>query len=710
MERNDLGSDVIGVDTEVFDSQSAPQNVSGAEAKGTAQVYVPSNVFQSEAQQAEVVSYISAEILDVRDGSERKELEARWQKWRRQRRAKPEQATRNSPWKNAANITPPLTAQKVNTIFAKMIAAFAFKKPPVTVEPSDPSMKEHAEALEHFFKGLVDNRNGLDLPRMFQVIFYEQVSMGTEPVKIPFLVEKWAFKRKDSMTGAVEQVTYTRRQGPAVQPIRLEDFFTRPYWKDVQRAPWIAIRYRYYRHELEQQVAMGAFDKAAVDTVLSMPVQSYDEGITSAQEMRGVSADSLGKIDKNQEFEIYECYVFWDIDGDGVSEDIKLWIHPETGALLRSEFNPLAMRDVEVLTYMNDPDVLYGVGVCEMTESLQDEVTTLHNMRLDGTALAMQKVWAARRGLGLKDEEISPLSVIEMDDPHQDLNVIAFPDVAPSCLNGEMVAREYADKITGANDYMAGFNDKVVGTSATVGGTMFLAQQANSILNSILQNTEIAISNIYQIILYQCMANKDLLDLSFLPPAEMALLQQVFSTNVEDIPTKFRFKVKATDITKTDESKKQAYLAMTQTYSMYVEKNIQLLGMMQQVGALQNPAVMQDFLLSSFVGSTEFMKKMMEFFDVGNPDEYLPFIDDIRLKLQVTDKQKEQQVMMAKQQLMSQLAGAPAMGAPTAGIPDNTMSTGGMLSGQGEQISGSGPIPGNSQGVLNAHGAGPVAG
>jgi hypothetical protein len=168
--------------------------------------------------------------------------------------------------------------------------------------------------------------------------------------------------------------------------------------------------------------------------------------------------------------------------------------------------------------------------------------------------------------------------------------------------------------------------------------------------------------------------------------------------------------VKATDITKTDESKKQAYLAMTQTYSMYVEKNIQLLGMMQQVGALQNPAVMQDFLLSSFVGSTEFMKKMMEFFDVGNPDEYLPFIDDIRLQLQVSDKQKEQQVMMAKQQLMSQLAGAPAMGAPTAGIPDNTMSMGGMLSGQGEQISGSGPIPGNSQGVLNAPGAGPVAG
>jgi hypothetical protein len=680
----------------------------GNQATNPAMVYTPSNVFQNEEQQTEVISYIVSEILDVRDGNERKELETRWQKWRRQRRARPEQDTRNSPWKNAANVTPPLTAQKVNTIFAKEIAAFAFKKPPVTVEPSDVRYADHAEALERFFKKLVESESALDMAKNLQTIFYEQISMGTEIVKVPFLVEKWAFKRKNALSGAVEQVTYTRRQSPVVQPIRLEDFFTRPYWKDLQRAPWIAIRYRYYRHELEQQVAMGAFDKDAVDMVVSAPLQLYDDGLSSAQAQRGVAADSLGKVEANQEFEVYECYLFWDVDGDGISEDVKLWIHPETGALLRSEFNPLSMRDVVPVIYLHDPDILYGIGVCELTESLQDEVTTLHNMRLDGTTLAMQKVWAARRGLGLKDEEISPLAVIEMDDPHQDLNVIAFPDVAPSCLNGEMVAKDYADKVTGANDYMAGFNDQTVGTAATVGGTMFLAQQANSILNSILQNAEMAISNIYQIALFQCMANKDLLDLSFLSQDDQLLLQQIFSMNVEQIPTQFQFKVEATDITKTEEAKKQAYLAMTQTYSMYAEKGFQLLQTMQQLGALQNPQLMADFAQSVFVGSTEFMEKMMDFFDVGDPGDYLPFIDDMKLRLQMADRQKAIQVSALKQQFLAQFnnSNAAAPGATAASL-------GGNIGGQGEVGIGAGPMPQGGPQVPGAPGngaGGPVAG
>jgi hypothetical protein len=453
---------------------------------------------------------------------------------------------------------------------------------------------------------------------------------------------------------------------------------------------------------------MGAFDKDAVDKVISAPLQLYDDGLSSAQAQRGVSADSLGKVEANQEFEVYECYLFWDVDGDGISEDVKLWIHPETGALLRSEFNPLSMRDVVPVIYLHDPDVLYGIGVCELTESLQDEVTTLHNMRLDGTTLAMQKVWAARRGLGLKDEEISPLAVIEMDDPHQDLNVIAFPDVAPSCLNGEMVAKEYADKVTGANDYMAGFNDQTVGTAATVGGTMFLAQQANSILNSILQNAEMAISNIYQIALFQCMANKDLLDLSFLSQDDQLLLQQIFAMNVEQIPTQFQFKVKATDITKTEQAKKQAYLAMTQTYSMYAEKGFQLLQMMQQLGALQNPQLMADFAQSVFVGSTEFMKKMMDFFDVGDPSEYLPFIDDMKLQLQMADKQKAMQVSALKQQFLAQLnsSNAAAPGATAASL-------GGNIGGQGEVGIGTGPMPQGGPQVPGAPGngaGGPLAG
>jgi hypothetical protein len=273
-----------------------------------------------------------------------------------------------------------------------------------------------------------------------------------------------------------------------------------------------------------------------------------------------------------------------------------------------------------------------------------------------------------------------------------------------------MVAKDYADKVTGANDYMAGFNDQTVGTAATVGGTMFLAQQANSILNSILQNAEMAISNIYQIALFQCMANKDLLDLSFLSQEDQVLLQQIFAMNVEQIPTQFQFKVEATDITKTEESKKQAYLAMTQTYSMYAEKGFQLLQVMQQVGALQNPQLMADFAQSVFVGSTEFMKNMLDFFDVGDPEEYLPFVDDMKLRLQMMDRQKAAQVAAMKQQFLAQTnnnnAAAPQATAASLGVGTNSQTVGGV-NGQGEVRIGAGPMSQGSPQVPSAPGIGP---
>lgn len=641
-------SDEMDLGLETEDAGNAPQTP-----------YEVSDILGDEATKAAILNYICTEIVDVRDGSDRKGLETRWERWRRIRRARPESETRSSPWKESANVMPPLTAQKVNTIFAKEIAAFMAKKPPVEVRAMNPQDSERAESLVRFFKGLAESRNGLNMAKNMQTIFYEQVSMGTNFVKVPFLIDQWAFKRTGD--GGSEQVTYTRHKGPACQPIRLEDFFTRPYWKDIQRAPWCAIRWRYYQHELKQQAAMGAFDPEQVEKVFSVPLTEYDENTMSTLAGSGIQPGTIGAADPNKEYEVYECYVFWDADGDGIPEDIKLWVEPDTQTLLRSEYNPLSIRDIEPVIYFDDPDVLYGVGVCEMTDSLQEEVSTLHNMRIDGTHLAMLKLWFARRGSGVTDYEFSPMKVFELDDPRADIYPIDFPDVAPSCLQGEMVAREYADKVTGASDYMAGFNDKIVGSGATVGGTMFLAQQSNSILNGILQNAELAISNIYQIAFYQCVAHKEQLDLSFLNPEDQTNVMDVLSMAVEDIPTKFKFIVKSTDISKTDEARKQNFLAVSQLYSLYGQKALELSMMLQKA----TDPMQKELVMKLFVGSREFLAKMIEFFDVGDPNDYLPFVDHIKVQMKAFDDIREQQTQAQKEAMKN--AGSVADGGALEG-------------------------------------------
>lgn len=605
--------------------------------------YIPSDVLGDETTKNAILDYLCNEILDVRDGPDREALLRRWEKWRRLRRARPESEERSTPWIRSANSMPPLTAQKVNTIYAKELSAFMGKKPPVQVDAMNTEDSDKAESLRKFFKGLAESRNGLNMPQNMQRIFYDQVSLGTQFVKVPFLVDQWAFKRPGE--AGSEQVVYVRHKGPAVVPIRIEDFFTRPYWKDLQRAPWIGVRYRYYNHELKQSVASGAFDKASVDTILGEYLTAYDDNMVEALSNAGVEASSVGKEEPNREYEIFECNVFWDVDGDGTPEDIKVWVEPETRTVLRSEFNPLSIRDVEPVIYFDDPDNLYAIGVCEMTELLQDEVTSLHNMRLDGLSLTQLKMFKARRGSGIADEEFTPFKVLEMDDPDGDLVAMDFADTTSNCLQSEMMAREYADKVTGASDYMAGFNDNIVKSGASVGGTMFLAQQSNTILGSILQNAETSISNIYQIAFYQCVANKDKLDLSFLSVEDASNVMEVLSMNVEDIPTKFRFTVKATDISKTDEAKKQNFLAMSQMYSMYSEKMFQVVQLMLTA---QDPMT-KELAQKVFVGSTDFMEKMIEFFDVGDPKDYLPFTDHLKIQMRAMDDVRSEQAQAQRE-------------------------------------------------------------
>jgi len=653
----EIGSDEVTIDQEAtvdVAQQLGPTDAAANSAAVDGQLQL-SDIITDETVRTAISDYLCSEIKDIRDGEDRKGLEATWQNYRRIRRARVESATRTSPWKNSANMMPPLTAQKVNTIYAKEISAFANKKPPVDVEAMNSSEFDKAESIGRFFKGISESSSGLNMPKNQQVIFYEQVSLGTHFVKVPFLVDQWAFKRAGQ--AGEEQVTYVRHKGPAIQNIRLEDFFTRPYWKDIQRAPWIAVRYRYYQHELLQQGAVGIFNLENVQKILDRNITTYDDNQLASLTDANITVSELGKTDQNKEYDIFECYVFWDIDGDGIPEDVKFWVEVESGEILRTEYNPLSMRDIEPVIYFDDPDVLYGVGVCEMTASLQEEVTTLHNMRLDGTQLAMLKMFFARRGSGLANEELSPFKVLEMDDPMTDLRPVDFPDIAGSCLTGEMVAREYADKVTGASDYMAGFNDKTVGSGATLGGTTFLAQQANTILNSILQNAEISMTNIYTMAFYQCVAHKEQVDLSFLTPEDQANMMDVLSMNVEDIATKFRFIVKSTELDQTDEAKKQNYLAGSQMYAMYGQKAVELLQTitMAQTGAPQqgippNPQL-AELALRLYVGSTEFMRKTFEYFDVGDPGSYFPYVGDIALQLKVQDEQKKLAVQQQKEQM-----------------------------------------------------------
>jgi len=131
-----------------------------------------------------------------------------------------------------------------------------------------------------------------------------------------------------------------------------------------------------------------------------------------------------------------------------------------------------------MLKYMPIPGSAYGMGIGWMSEMTQEEVDTVHNMRINSMVLnSMQMFVKQKKGAGIgNDEKMKPGKILNVDDPQRDVNVIGFPDVTGSTMNAEAAARQYLDRSIGASEPMFGMADSIMKSGDTASGAMFRAQ------------------------------------------------------------------------------------------------------------------------------------------------------------------------------------------------------------------------------------------
>ena len=618
-------------------------------------------------EQTQIIDYLTDEVTTVESGTERAEMLEQVARWRRQREARPEQEQKDFPWPGASNIVPPLSMTNTNALFAMVKESLGARRPFWTVGTDDDALQSHAKALELLLDAMAESRYHMNLREANNQIFYDMVSLGTQFVKVPWTVERWFFKRPNSQSGALEQVSKVVKDCPEVVPIRFEDFVTRPFWPDPQRAPWVGNRVWYMKHELQQRQSQGIFNDL-VEKVIQRGTDDLDDNRIEELRRMGIYPDETS--DTNL-FGVYEINCFWDVDGDGFPEDVILWFDPVTGSVLRSEYNDLGIRPYVRLPYFERPNELYAMGVGWMTDQLQDAFTALMNMYINGTMLAMLQMYVSRRGSGVApNETFRPLKNIIVDNPKEDFLPIKFPDLGYGNLQAQLMIKEMADRATGASDAMLGFESKATSARTTASGTMFLAQQGSRLFNAIRSGIDHAYGQIGQIATFQLVRNRERAEQLFglVPPENQQALQELLEMNVEDIPTAFKFKVNTTEIEKTDEARKQARLTLVQLYTMYGEKIFQMLPM---VYAPQNqvPPQIQEVATKFFIGSTKMMEDIFKDFGEMQPNEYLPFIKDIEMMVNAIEAQKSQMVAQVGGRTGGVPQNSPEMGPPAGGGP-----------------------------------------
>jgi hypothetical protein len=566
-----------------------------------------------------LTSYLKSELDDVIDGSERATFMSRVATWRRMSIVEPEQATQSWPWPGASNTVTPIAAQKVNTIFAKLVAMYAQVRPTWSVTSPRKDTEGATLALASYLNAISVSPMQLDLARKNRVIMYDLVRLGTQVVKVPWRYEEVPIKKGNAEGGASNAVRVTHN-GPDVMPIRLEDFVCRTAYADIEKMPWVGHLVYLTKAELDNRALKGIY--VDVDKVVGSPQTSLEASREVEQQRSGLAAMVDAAEEMNRVYEIAELYVRVDGDGDGIAEDYKVWFHRATGTILRSELNLLGRRDYVLLRYFTVPNELYGVGVCQLLERLQGSADFMFNTRVNDLELILTPAFKRRQGsMAMKKKKVSPGSFIDMSDLN-DVQPLVVPNFTASTYAAENLVRDYADRLSGANDPMSGYGDSTLKSGSNAASLMFLAQQGNSILNAVFDGIQRDYDEIGQLVVLQTIiAFNDAaqgVDLDAINDEERSILEALFrESDVASLPSQFRFTVRSTDISRSDDTKQQNIMVASQIYQAYGQSAVPMTQMLMS-GQLDEAT--SQMMMTLLRGATVLAKQSLELLHIADVD------------------------------------------------------------------------------------------
>jgi len=593
-------------------------------------------IFATEEIKNEFNSYIQKEIQAVIEGEDTAQFLEDVRKWKRQRIARPAQKTKDYPFPNSANVSPPITAQKVNTIYSKAIANFSTKRPFWAGDAADVQYRDHVNALTRKMNEMSQSPFELHLDKFNRQFLYDTISLGTNFYEVSWDYEQVTYL-KDAGPGNPGVPSFrVLHNGPRIHIIPIEDFITRPYWTDLQKAPWLARRFRLTHAELMERKASNRYEN--VDDILGGAIEEFTDAEKAANELSGLSGSPKSDYKETDLYDLYAFHAFWDVNGDGVLEDIKGVLHVDTGTILRIEMNNLGWRLVGRVPYQEIPGWLYGIGVCHACEYLQDEAETLHNLRLDNLKWSMMNMFVGRKGSGLKADERAYPGKLWLVDQKDDLTVLPVPDLSGSSYQAEMLVRDYADRITGANDPMSGFADQTLKSGGGAQAQMVMMQQASSILNAQLDTMEEYYAEMGRMIAILMAANIDLINWDNTDQHDAELIRDLLSQPTEMLPQLVKFRIETTDAARSEAAKRDNYAAFTGLYDQYTQ---QVVALTQMGMSPQTPPMLQPIFLKLLVGRTKIMERMVDFLKLGQPSEFLPYLGDIEAQITAIEEQKE---------------------------------------------------------------------
>lgn len=602
------------------------QTTSTADATTTADVPFPfSEVFKSQEIKDAFKTYLQAEMQEALGGADRADYLDRLKKLRRQIRIQPEKATKDWPWPGAANVCPPMVFKKGNTIYSKALSNYSTKRPFWSIEGSTAEVTPQADALAGLLNFLSKSPFHLNLKKVNRRLLWNTVFLGTQ-----FFEVAWDLKKGPQVqNGAVQSADVYVRNTPVVHLVRIEDFLTRTDWSEIQEMPWVGIHVRYSWRELmamaRDQTITGDKGTPLVDLsdLALSPASKFSEQEQTDRELALLSGDLSSAYPQSQYFDLYKFWCYYDPLGDGNVVDLQGIIDLESGNLLRCEVNPVGMRLVGKIVYYEVPGLLYGMGVAHILEFLQDEIETLHNQRIDAITWAMLEQWKVLRGSPSALNTLWKPGEKHIVDSMDEIQKMDTSDLSGASYPAEEIVERYADQATGANEAMAGRADPTLKSGGGAQAQMVLMQTGSSVLNTSLDTIDEYYAEIGPMLVLLIQQNIGLFQIeNFLSAEQAELVRAALTTSPFVIPSIFKFAIETTDLARNEGARKEEYLGFSAMYTQYFQEYTELFAAYTQAQGAGNTFLMS-FYAKMLLGKAMMMEKIVEFFHVGNPTDYI---------------------------------------------------------------------------------------
>ena len=575
----------------------------------------------SEENRTRFVEWFKSE-LELAD-QERGGLTERWNIWRRHRLAEPGSVSKNTPWKDASNVSTPVASINGQSAYGNMHASFAKLYNLVTAEAirdNDGDVQD-MRVLTKYLDMIAKSPTDMNLPMVLPELFYETVTMGYLPVKVAWDYEAYPFRTRND-DGVEEEILVTLHDGVSWFPIPLEDFHYRRGYRSMSQLPWFSHEVHLPWHSVKNKGDLGVYEN--VEDLEAFSRDRPNEEEQSAAELGGY------EILNRNTYDIHEVNARWDVDDDGRFEDIVVTIHVESGTVLREDYNKIPVRNVEVSKYMFVPFSMEGRGSGQMSEYMQEEADTHHNMRVDAVHMALMQMFVARKNAGIRaNEKIFPGKIFMVDDPQKDLTTLRVGEVYPSSMQAENLSFMYAQKNMGISDTMGGFADQTLKSRDTMGGQVLRAKYGEGIFSSVMQNMQNALSNLFMVTLYILIANKKRVldnekEIGRLSEKELGVLERILSMSVADVPKRLWFRVDVSDVEQSFEMQRQNTLTLFQIYSMFVKEIMPIMQIVYNPEAekMMSPDML-DTMRRILVGFGKLMEDSLKFFGKQDTGEYL---------------------------------------------------------------------------------------